>query len=165
MPIPPPWSARRCRCDAGAGDRPTATLRRGVDLSSTDSIRLTVPAASPSVRIARAGAAGLATRAGFTYQEVEQLQLAVGEAAALLAPEPDGDGTLILVFDVEADGMRVDLHLSEPGREFDSRRATDVPSVAAAVLDTAVDSWSVEAGGRRIVLRKHLSETDDEDDD
>ena len=149
----------------GTATGPAATLRRGVDLSSTDSIRLTVPAASSAVRIARAGAAGLATRAGFTYHEVEQLQLAVGEAAALLAPEPDGDGTLVLVFDIEADGMRVDLHLTEPGRRFDARRAIAVPSVAVAVLDTAVDSWNVQPDGRRIVLRKHVSETDDEDDD
>jgi serine/threonine-protein kinase RsbW len=143
---------------------PAATLRRGVDLSSTDSIRLTVPAASSAVRIARAGAAGLATRAGFTYQEVEQLQLAVGEATALLAPEPDGDGTLVLVFDVEEDGMRIDVRLADPQPSPRARTGVTVPSVAEAVLDAAVDSWAVYDDGRRIVLRKQLSDTGDEDD-
>jgi serine/threonine-protein kinase RsbW len=136
-----------------------------VDLSSTDSIRLTVPAASSAVRIARAGAAGLATRAGFTYHEVEQLQLAVGEAAALLAPEADGDGTLILVFDIEDDGMLIDLHLADPGRLPHERRVTDVPSVAEAVLDSAVDSWRVEGDGHRIVLHKTVADTGEDDDD
>lgn len=141
------------------------TLRRGVDLSPTDSISLTVPAASPAVRIARAAAAGLATRAGFTYHEVEQLQLAVGEAAALLAPDADGDGTLVLLFDIEADGMRIDLHLADPGQEADARRITTVPSVAVAMLDAAVDTWQVHDDGHRVVLHKTVSDTDDEDDD
>ena len=43
----------------------------------------------------------MATRAGFTYREAEELRLAVGEAAALLAPDPDGDGTLVIAYDVE----------------------------------------------------------------
>jgi serine/threonine-protein kinase RsbW len=69
-----------------------------VDLRETESIRLTVPATSAAVRITRAGAAGLATRAGFTYREVEQVRLAVGEAAALLAPDAEGDGTLAVTY-------------------------------------------------------------------
>ncbi len=136
-----------------------------MDLTSTDSIRLTVPAASAAVRIARAGAAGLATRAGFTYHEVEQLQLAVGEATALLAPEPDGDGTLTLTFDIEADGLRVDVRLTDPGAARGGHRVAGVPTIAAAVLDAAVDRWRVDDAGRHFVLHKRLSDTDDDDDD
>jgi serine/threonine-protein kinase RsbW len=126
-----------------------------------DSIRLTVPATSAAVRITRGGAAGLATRAGFTYREVEQVVLAVGEAAALLAPEPDGDGTLAVVFDVDADGLRVDLRLRDrPGPGW----ASHVPGVAAAVLDASVDEWRVSDGGRRVQLVKRLTDTDTDDD-
>jgi len=126
-----------------------------------DSIRLTVPATSAAVRITRAGAAGLATRAGFTYREVEQLRLAVGEAAALLAPEPEGDGTLAVGYDVGPDRLRIDLRLTGapgPGRPM------AVPEVAAAVLDASVDEWALLDGGRRIVLVKRLSEIDDGDE-
>jgi hypothetical protein len=136
-----------------------------VDLTAKDSIRLTVPAASSAVRIARAGAAGLATRAGFTYREVEQLQLAVGEAAALLAPDPGSDGTLALTFEVEADGIRVDLHLIDPGGAGARRYVREVPSVAAAVLDSAVDGWRLADGGRRLQLHMQRRDTDDEDED
>ena len=85
------------RTDKAAGGRRASLTPRHrirVDPTWTESIRLTVPATSAAVRITRGGAAGLATRAGFTYREVEQMRLAVGEAAALLAPEPEGDGTL-----------------------------------------------------------------------
>lgn len=136
-----------------------------MDLTSTDDIRLTVPATSAAVRIARAGAAGLATRAGFTYQEVEQLQLAVGEAAALLAPDPEGDGSLGLRFTVEHDGLRIDLHVEDPGSRPAAPQSQEVPGIAAAVLDAAVDAWHIADGGRRIVLDKRLSDLDDDEDD
>jgi serine/threonine-protein kinase RsbW len=130
-----------------------------VDRNTGDTIRLTVPATSAAVRIARAGAAALATRAGFSYLEAEELRLAVGEAAALLAPNPGGDGTLIISYDVEDDALLVDLHLSDrvPG-------AADVSGVAAAVLDASVDTWRLSDEGRRIVLRKQARpDADDED--
>jgi anti-sigma regulatory factor (Ser/Thr protein kinase) len=135
-----------------------------VDLTSTESIMLTVPATSAAVRIARAGAAGLATRAGFTYHEVEHLQLAVGEAAGLLAPDPQGDGTLALCFEVEPDGLRIDLHLIDAGSATAEPLASAVPGIAAAVLDAAVDRWHVGDRGRRIILEKRVSDTEDDDD-
>jgi len=127
-----------------------------------------VPAATPAVRIARAGAAGLATRAGFTYHEVEQIQLAVGEAAALLAPEPDGDGTLTVTFDITDTALVVGIDLTDPGRTAPVATVAGgraaVPAIAAAMLDAAADEWRVERGGRRIVLRKDLLEPDADDD-
>ncbi|HEX5366824.1 MAG TPA: hypothetical protein VFW63_09215, partial [Acidimicrobiales bacterium] len=119
-----------------------------------------VPAATAAVRIARAGAAGLATRAGFSYQEGEQLQLAVGEAAALLAPDPDGSGTLEVTFDIEPHGLVVELTVSEAAEEG----LRPVPALASAVLDASVDGWRVGAAGQRIVLRKSLPEPDLDDD-
>ena len=150
-----------------------------MDRTPTDSIHLTVPASSAAVRIARAGAAGLATRAGFTYHEIEQLRLAVGEAAALLAPDPEGDGTLSLTFAVEPDALHVDLYLAEvgsggavtialpttaPGVGVAAGGRAAEPSIAAAVLDAAVDSWQMSDGGRRLVLDKRAAAGDDDDD-
>ncbi len=84
----------------------------------------------------------MATRAGFTYREAEELRLAVGEAAALLAPDPDGDGILVIAYDVEDETLSVDLRLTEQGGA-----TVDVPDVAAAVLDASVDTWRLDAGG------------------
>ena len=136
-----------------------------MDLTSTDHIRLTVPASPAAVRIARAGATGLATRAGFTYQEVEHVRLAVGEATALLAPGPGEHGTLALEFDVSPSGLHVVLRLLDAGPGSGRRDATDVPTIAAAVLDSTVDEWQVTDGGRRISLDKRMSASDADDDD
>ena len=91
----------------------------------------------------------MATRAGFTYREAEELRLAVGEAAALLAPEPDGDGTLVIAYDVEDELLSIDLRLTDHGGAI-----FDVPDVAAAVLDASVDTWRLGDDGRRMVLHK-----------
>lgn len=152
------------------GSGRTGTLPHGVDPTDTDRITLTVPAASAAVRIARAGAAALATRAGFTYREIAELQLAVGEATALLAPEPDSDGMLTITFDIGADNVRVDINLVGASTRTgplvaaraDGGAATTPPSLAAAVLDASVDSWRVRDGGRRIVLTKRSADTDDD---
>jgi serine/threonine-protein kinase RsbW len=121
-------------------------------------IRLTVPATSAAVRIARAGAAAMATRAGFSYREAEELRLAVGEAAALLAPDPDGDGTLMIAYDVEDAALSVDLQLGQQGGA-----TVDIPDVAAAVLDATVDMWRLRDGGRRMVLLKRGHPDADDD--
>ena len=137
-----------------------------MDLSATERVRLSVPAATPAVRIARAGAAGLATRAGFTYHEVEQIQLAVGEAAALLA-DPQGDGRLTVTFDITETSLVVVVDLTVPGASAPhgvTGGRAGVPAIAAAVLDAATDEWRVERGGRQVVLRKDLAAPDRDDD-
>jgi serine/threonine-protein kinase RsbW len=130
-----------------------------VDLTETETIRLTVPAMSAAVRITRAGAAGLATRAGFTYREVEQVRLAVGEAAALLAPDPEGDATLAVTYVMAPGELRIDLVLTG------GDGLSEVPDVARAVLDNSVDDWHLTDGGRGLTLVKRVSDADDSDDD
>jgi serine/threonine-protein kinase RsbW len=134
-----------------------------VEPNDGDSIKLTVPATAAAVRITRVGAAGVATRAGFTYREVEEVRLAVGEAAALLALPENGDeehsrGTLVVTYTVDNGGLSVDLHV-----EGDSDRPTPISDLAAAMLDASVDDWEASADDRRVVLRKHRTDVDDED--
>lgn len=120
-----------------------------------DSIRLTVPATSAAVRIARVGAAGLGTRLGFTFTEVEELRLAVGEAAALLCDERT-DATLIVIYDIDPHGLRVTLSLIPGQRRLP--RSPHLSDMAAAVLDEVVDRWSVEHDGTQVVLHKTPSD-------
>jgi hypothetical protein len=122
-----------------------------VERNDGDALRLTVPATSAAVRIVRVGAAGLGTRLGFTFTEVEELRLAVGEAAAQLCGS-GSEARLVVTYHVEAKGLRVVL-----GLDAGADRPAVVPAfsdLAAAVLDTVVDDWSLDRDAARLVLRK-----------
>lgn len=54
-------------------------------------VRLVVPAAPEYLRLVRLTAAGLASRMGFTFDEVEDLRIAVDEVCFLLIDDPSGD--------------------------------------------------------------------------
>lgn len=125
-----------------------------------DAIRLTMPATSAAARIARVGAAGLGTRLGFTFTEVEELRLAVGEAAALLCDE-GSDAMLVVSYDIEPRGLQVTLSLDpEPG---DAPAVTHLSDMATTVLDTVVDEWRMERDGTQMVLRKSPADHEDQD--
>ncbi|HEX8803801.1 MAG TPA: hypothetical protein VF743_06400 [Acidimicrobiales bacterium] len=133
-----------------------------MDRNDGDRIRLSVPATPAAVRITRVGAAGLATRAGFTYREVEEVRLAVGEAAAVLTlDDGGGGGTLVVVYALAGDALHVELRL-------DGTPAVgppSVPALAAAVLDDNVDAWeTVGDGDPRLVLHKYRTDVDDDDE-
>lgn len=121
-----------------------------------DEVRLTVPATVDSVRIARVGVAGLGTRLGFSFSEVEELRLAVGEAAGLLcrgAEETNSDQMLDITYDIQPEGLRVTFALTDASHQA-RIVLPDISGLATSVLDTVVNSWEVDETGTRICLYK-----------
>jgi hypothetical protein len=125
-----------------------------------DRIRLMVPATPASARITRVGAAGLATRAGFTYREVEQMRLAVHEATALLTPRPSAEGRLVVVYRVRRDGLDVELRKVDGG----AGEKIPVPELAALLLDHCVDGWDVSPDEGLVELHKRRTHYEDDDE-
>lgn len=123
-----------------------------------DSVRLTVPATSAAVRIARVGAAGLGTRLGFTFSEVEELRLAVGEAAAQLC-DAGPESSLIVSYDIEPNGLKVTLALS--GGPDGAAVVPAFSDLASTVLDTVVDDWVLDPSAASVMLRKAPADHDD----
>src|SRR4051794_39658557 len=78
------------------------------------SVRLTIPARSRYLRLARLTAAGIASDIGFSLQGIEDLRIAVDEACAILIDGcggPDHDGhDLDLHYGIVGDKLLIEGH-------------------------------------------------------
>ena len=116
----------------------------------SDEIRLSVPAAPEYARLARLTVAGLATRIGFTYDEVEDLRIAVGEACSLLIGSGPTDGTISLRFRVYPAALEIQV-----GRDAasDPREAADA-GLSRQILEAVVDSFDLGPDGVHLSKRR-----------
>lgn len=121
-----------------------------------DTITMTIPALLPYLRLPRVAIAGIATRSGFSFDEVEDLRLAMGEVCQVLLDGGDQEGNLVINIDVGTRGaMTVDVTAeTPPGRDEITN------ALAARLIEATVGVIEVTEEGRRITFSK----TADEDD-
>jgi len=120
-------------------------------------VRLVVPAAPEYLRLVRLTAAGLASRLGFTFDEVEDLRIAVDELCFQLlggAGDSHGDGgpsgvdelrTMDLTYSAGADSITI------TGRTGLTGPVPAPSDLSEQILDALVDEHEV-SGGDGIVL-------------
>ena len=77
-------------------------------MAEQDEVRLTVPAMPEFLRLARVTATGLASRLGFTFDEVEDLRLAIDELCHSVVGAKGRPGRLSVRYGITADGLAVD---------------------------------------------------------
>lgn len=123
---------------------------------SGDVIRLTIPAVLAFVRLPRVAIAGLATRAGFSYDEVEDLRLAIGEVCQVLLDGASRNGTLTIAFTVERGRMEVEVVSDGPAGRNDGAGER----LADQILKATVGRVEVTEDGRRIVFDKITADQD-----
>jgi serine/threonine-protein kinase RsbW len=126
-------------------------LRTGGD------VRLVVPAAPEYLRLVRLTAAGLASRLGFTFDEVEDLRIAVDELCFHLLGEPDdagldpavvdGDRTMDLVYSAGSDSITI------TGRTGLSGALPEPSELSEQILDALVDEHEVTGDDGMITFR------------
>jgi hypothetical protein len=75
---------------------------------SRDEVRLAVPATPEFLRLARVTATGLASRLGFTFDEVEDLRLAIDELCYSLIGSKGRNGTVELRYLVREQALEVE---------------------------------------------------------
>jgi len=128
-------------------------------IDAPDEVVLTLPAAPEFVRLARLTCAGLATRIGMGYDEVEDLRIAVGEACSLLIGAGARKGTLTLSFGLDSDALGVTIvgGFDGPGT------ASDDSGLSDQILDAVVDEHEVDLVQDRVwISKRHLPSAPEE---
>jgi serine/threonine-protein kinase RsbW len=108
----------------------------------TDEVRLAVPATAEFLRLARVTAAGLASRLGFTFDEVDDLRLAIDELCFALIGAKGRQGTVQLEYHVLGDGLEV----VGTGHFVDSGPEPALHDFSEQILDALVDEHDL--GGK-----------------
>jgi hypothetical protein len=92
-----------------------------------DELRLTMPAAGPYTRLARVAVTGLATRLGFSFEEVDDLRVAVADVCTkLIALVPDADH-LDVTFVVGDSHLAIDIGINGSDAEGPLSDAAERP--------------------------------------
>lgn len=128
-------------------------------IDAPDEVVLTLPAAPEFVRLARLTCAGLATRIGMGYDEVEDLRIAVGEACSLLIGSGSRKGVLTLTFGLDTEALGVTIVGGFSGGEA----THDDSGLSDQILDAVVDEHTVDLDHDRVwISKRHVSATTEE---
>jgi len=111
-------------------------------------VELRLPADGAYASVLRTTTAGLAARLNFTMDEIEDLRIAVGEAAALALTEADPDTSLVAAFTLAPGSIVVEIETSAIDNP-----APDYDSFAWQVLDTLAQDAAVVSEQGRFVVR------------
>lgn len=108
-----------------------------------DEVRLAVPASPEFLRLVRVTGTGLASRMGFTFDEVEDLRLAIDELCFALIGTKGRDGILRLRYVVRPDGLEVrgTAELNDPPKP------PTMSELSERILDSLVDEHEVVHDG------------------
>ena len=84
----------------------------------SDRISLRIPATTQHIGLVRAAASALAARLNFTYDRIMDLHIAIDEVCSRILATSDPRPTrLDVVFEVDADALRVTTRGDSPARE------------------------------------------------
>jgi hypothetical protein len=124
-------------------------------VASSDEVQLSVPAAPEFLRLARVTAAGLASRLGFSFDEVEDLRLAIDELCYGLTGNAKEHGWVRLRYVLEDDELVVEGRAEFPDGTVTPRGLSELSEV---ILNALVDEHLLvvdERGPRfRLVKRR-----------
>ncbi len=89
-----------------------------------DHIQMTVPAKPEYVGVVRLTVSGVANRLGFTYDDIEDMKIAVAEACTNVVNHAyQGEGTMSVSFYLHAD--RIEIIIADRGQSFDVKGLRD----------------------------------------
>ena len=135
---------------AGEGEQ----MEREEQLGVSGNVRLVVPAAPEYLRLVRLTAAGLASRLGFTFDEVEDLRIAVDELCFHLLGDVDDEAelaaenrTMDLTYSAAADSITI------TGQTGASGAVPEPSELSVQILDALVDEHEVGNADGLVMFR------------
>ena len=105
-----------------------------------DRVSIKIPASPAYLQVVRLIASGLASRLGFTIDDIEDLKIAVDELSAYLTGAQGREGTLDIAFVI--DGDRIDITGAGTFTAGIKVR-TELTQFSRQILDTVADSSSL----------------------
>jgi hypothetical protein len=127
-------------------------------VAATDEVRLAVPAMPEFLRLARVTAAGLASRLGFSFDEVEDLRLAIDELCYGLTGSTGRDGTVQVRFLLGPDSLLVE------GEGHFNAAIEPLSELSEVILSALVDEHELGTGPNGPMfrlLKRHHREVED----
>lgn len=108
-------------------------------------VTISIPADPANISMLRASVATIASRSNFTLEEIEDLRIAVSEAATLLLPRAE-----TITCSLAWDGESVTVTCACDGSNPLDRNLDELPWV---LLEALVDEASATTDGQRIEIR------------
>jgi serine/threonine-protein kinase RsbW len=109
-----------------------------------DIIKVRIPAAPEFVHVVRLVAAGLASRIGFTIDDIEDLKIAVDELTSYLTGPHGREGTLEIKFSVTDDRIEISGLGEISG---DAKVRTELTEFSRQILSTVADEAALHQDG------------------
>ena len=135
-----------------------------------ETVHLTIPCRPEYVGVARLAVLGIASRMPFSYDEVEDVRLAVGEACTHAVERAGGAlATIRVTSTVSPHALRIEImddiaegDIAAPSEEAQllEEAGVDQQGLGALLMEILVDEVSIEttAAGTRVVLTKFAPE-------
>ena len=109
-----------------------------------DEVKLSLPSTPEFLRLARVTASGVASRMGFTVDEVEDLRLAIDELCFALTGSPPAPGTVELSYRLNGTALEI-----EGLGHFNGSRPSPLTlsDLSERILDALVDEHELLTSG------------------
>ncbi len=123
-----------------------------MDQTTRSEVSLRLPADSAYISVLRTASSGLAARANFTIEDIEDFRIAINEACSLLLPMADSDSDLTAEFHLAPGSITATVEVSSS-----HPRATDPSDWAWQVLTalTAEATQTVDQARVTVSITMH----------
>lgn len=129
-----------------------------------DRVTLTIPAKGEYAKTVRMSAAALGTRMGMSYDEVDDLKMAVDEAFTYAVDTLSPESEVVMVFDVGDESLEVCVHVGR-SEEHEDEDGEAREEFATFILDSVCEAHefvSHEDGSRTLKLVTRCGSIDDD---